>query len=159
MSIPEKYKDLSGNWQGVNRLWLTPTEPVRISETTATISPASRDHFLIIRYTWFEEKPQEGMLLLGQLGDQVNAIWIDSWHNGDSMMTCPGILTPEGALSLRGSYPAPPGPDWGWRIELAPGEVLRICMFNILPDGQEYLAVEAIYTRQVEQPAHGTQSS
>jgi hypothetical protein len=52
-------------------------------------------------------------------------------------------------LSVRGSYAAPPGPDWGWRIEITPdGRTLRIVMFNIWPDGsREDLAAEASYTR------------
>jgi hypothetical protein len=48
-----------------------------------------------------------------------------------------------------GSYAAPPGPDWGWRIEIAAEQckALRLVMFNIWPDGKEELAVEAAYVR------------
>ena len=50
------------------------------------------------------------------------------------------------ALSLLGSYAAPPGPDWGWRIVLEPlSETLQIRMDNITPDGEDLPAVEATY--------------
>ena len=37
-------------------------------------------------------------------------------------MLLEGSLTGRGGVALLGSYPAPPGPDWGWRITLEPGE-------------------------------------
>ena len=54
----------------------------------------------------------------------------------------------DGCMSALDSYPAPPGPDWGWRIVLdADAESgIRILMYNITPDGDEALAVEAQYT-------------
>jgi hypothetical protein len=55
------------------------------------------------------------------------------------------------ALSVRGTYAAPPGPDWGWRIDVTPGgEGLRVIMHNVWPEeqgGKEELAVEAVYAR------------
>ena len=42
----------------------------------------------------------------------------------------------------------PPGPDWGWRIEIEPGaHALRIAHTNIFPDGKEELAAGGVYTR------------
>jgi hypothetical protein len=55
-------------------------------------------------------------------------------------------------LAATGRYAAPPGPDWGWRIELV-GEgpdVLVLRMLNITPDGEEALAVEARLTPRSE---------
>jgi hypothetical protein len=53
--------------------------------------------------------------------------------------------------SVRGTYAAPPGPDWGWRIDVTPdGDKLRIEMHNVWPEeqgGKEELAVEAVYGR------------
>jgi hypothetical protein len=62
-------------------------------------------------------------------------------------MACDGPGPKKATISVRGSYAAPPGPDWGWRIEITPdnNRKLRIVMFNIQPDGQEALAVEASY--------------
>jgi hypothetical protein len=67
-------------------------------------------------------------------------------------MACSGRKTGGPTLSVRGSYAAPPGPDWGWRIDvIAGGEKLRIVMFNVWPQehgGKEDLAVEAVYARE-----------
>jgi hypothetical protein len=52
-------------------------------------------------------------------------------------------------LTATGSDVAPEGPDWGWRVELhvEPGGTLLVRHDNILPDGQEALAIEARYAR------------
>jgi GrpB-like predicted nucleotidyltransferase (UPF0157 family) len=148
MTIPNALIPLVGNWTGLNRLWLSPDEPARESDTTASVASIAEGKFLTFRYTWAEkDQPQEGFLLIGQEGseDLVKAIWIDSWHMGDTLMLCQGGLNPQGGLSVQGSYSAPPGPDWGWRIILEPGEAdtLRLVMVNIHPDGKEALAVDA----------------
>lgn len=148
MSVPDGLKQIVGAWKGTNRLWLSPTDPVRVSETSAVVSLAGRGRFLSIAYTWFEDEPQEGLLVLGQQGDVVHAFWIDSWHNGNRIMPCEGTVSADDQVSLRGSYPAPPGPDWGWRLVIEPGAPFKLMMFNITPDGVEMLAVEAVYTRQ-----------
>ena len=77
------------------------------------------------------------------------AYWIDSWHMGDKVMICSGVADGNDGLSVRGSYGAGDGPDWGWRITLTPeeGQRLHVVMFNIEPNGKEWLAVEAHYTR------------
>ena len=79
--------------------------------------------------------------------DLVKAIWVDSWHMGDTFMLCQGRPRPARRPLVQGSYAAPPGPDWGWRIILEPGEgdTLRLVMVNIDPRGKEMLAVEAQY--------------
>jgi hypothetical protein len=91
--------------------------------------------------------PQEGLILIGFDDQQqvVQGVWIDSWHMGEQMMICKGRRNPGGIITLRGSYPAPPGPDWDWQIELYPDETrrLRMLMFNINPDGDIFLAVQA----------------
>jgi hypothetical protein len=66
-------------------------------------------------------------------------------------MICLGTEPEDATLTLSGTYAAPPGPDWGWRIEITAGpgvDALRITMHNIWPDGErEETAVEAVYTR------------
>jgi hypothetical protein len=55
----------------------------------------------------------------------------------------------KGVADLRGSYGAPPGPDSGGRRRLrsiSPKE-FQILTYNILPEGQEDLAVQTDYTR------------
>jgi len=90
-------------------------------------------------------------LLIGKEGKSnlVKVVWIDSWHMGNQIMQCQGSLDLQGSLSVLGSYAAAPGPDWGWRIIIDPGEddTLRIVMMNISPEGKAELAVEANYQR------------
>jgi hypothetical protein len=65
-----------------------------------------------------------------------------------AIMNFTGTCDEQGTVRVLGSYAAPPGPDWGWRIEIEPAAgswTLR--MFNITPDGQEVLAVEATLSR------------
>jgi hypothetical protein len=106
--------------------------------------------FVRLDYTWdYDGKPQEGSLLMGEDAGGAKAHWVDTWHMGDKPMTlCGPPGTPENTL-LKGSYAAPPGPDWGWRItlsRLAPDR-FKIVMHNIWPEGKEELAVEALYQR------------
>ena len=78
----------------------------------------------------------------------MSAHWIDSWHNGFTVMTCDGTVNDSGVIDVRGTYPAPPGPDWGWRTVITPGvDTLQVVMHNIWPDGREELAVEDWFTR------------
>jgi hypothetical protein len=64
------------------------------------------------------------------------------------IMSCAGRAA-EGSAELSGSYAAPPGPDWGWRITIrsvSPNE-LTIVMRNTSPEAQEDLPVQIEYTR------------
>lgn len=69
---------------------------------------------------------------------------------GRGVFACSGRAA-GGGVALRGTYAAPPGPDWGWRIDLIPtAATLRIVLHNVFPagmGGQEAVAVEAEYTR------------
>ena len=86
-------------------------------------------------------------------GKVISAHWIDTFHMGRKVMACMGGLREDGTLDVRGSYTAPPGKDWGWRITVTanPGRELRIVMHNIDPQGKEELAVEAAHS-----PADGS---
>ena len=37
-------------------------------------------------------------------------------------MACEGAVEPDWAIAVHGSYAAPPGPDWGWRIFIRPAD-------------------------------------
>jgi hypothetical protein len=105
-----------------------------------------------LTYTWsHEEVAQEGLILLGYDDKQeiATAAWVDSWHMSSKIMSCQGTIDAQGAIDLRGSYEAPPGPDWGWRIVITPkaGKELQMVMYNITPEGAEDLAVKADYKR------------
>ena len=161
MSIPESLTPLTGEWTGDNRLWLDPGGPAAVSQTTASAALAAQGQFLTLRYTWsVDGQPQEGLLVVGceKTPDRAIAAWIDSWHMAHQMMFCRGDLQPDGTLAVQGTYSAPGGPDWGWRIVLdARGpDRLVMTMINIAPDSmdippgrnREELAVEAVYSRR-----------
>ena len=152
MAVSEQLAQLAGEWSGTSRLWLSPEEPARESPSTLSASLVANGKFLALRYRWAEDGPQEGLIVLGAeaRGDRVRASWVDSWHMGHAMMSCEGALDADGSASVKGSYPAPPGPDWGWRIVIAPidRDGFRLRMFNITPEGEEQLAVDATYARK-----------
>ncbi len=144
---------LAGRWTGTSRLympWTTPAESD--STTTAEVRPVAGGRFVTIAYTWsYDGKPCEGFLLAGRetKTDVVNAVWVDSWHQREHPLASTGGVSEGGGIDVRGSYPAPTGPDWGWRTTvLADGaDAFRIVMYNISPEGEEMLAFENRYTR------------
>ena len=153
MKIADLHPRLLGSWRGDNRLWLSgPTSPELVSASRLVIAPAAHGAFTTLTYTWaFKGAEQEGVMLVGNANDAetASAAWVDSWHMSAKVMACHGTVDDSGAISVLGSYEAPPGPDWGWRItinEPAPGQ-LRLVMHNISPDGQAELAVQGDYTR------------
>jgi len=92
------------------------------------------------------------MLLFGYEPEsgEATAVWVDSWHMGDKAMICKGSVREHGELALAGSYSAPPGPDWGWQIDVVPktADTFLIVMRNVSPEGVAELAVEAEYSRR-----------
>jgi hypothetical protein len=122
------------------------------SPSTAELTPLLGGKFIRLDYTWaYQGAAQEGSLLIGyQSGREVvTAHWVDTWHMGESVMSCRGIGETDGSIMVRGTYSAHPGPDWGWRIDLRPreGTDLRLVMYNVTPDGHEEVAVEVDYAR------------
>lgn len=143
---------LTGRWRGTYRLIVEPGESARESQSTATVAPVARGRFARIDYVWGDrDKPEDGSILFGRDRERgvVTALWVDSWHMSDKVLTCEGTSPDAGSLEVRGTYPAPPGPDWGWRtvVETAEEDSLRMLMYNVSPDGKEDLAVDAIYRR------------
>jgi hypothetical protein len=141
----------AGRWGATSRLHDPHAGSPDESPSTATVTPVCGSRFIRLDYTWaYRQTPQEGSLLIGYVTScaEATAHWIDTWHMGDKGMACRGSVEPSGRISVRGSYSAPPGPDWGWRIVITPGaQTLGIVMYNITPEGQEQLAVETEYAR------------
>jgi uncharacterized protein DUF1579 len=140
---------LTGRWRGTYRLIVEPGQPARESQTTAVVAPVAGGRFARIDYTWGDrDKPNDGSILFGRDRTRgvVTALWVDSFHMSDKVMTCEGAGD---SLDVRGSYAAPPGPDWGWRtvIESSDDDSFRMVMYNVPPDGHEELAVDAVYSR------------
>lgn len=150
MKIADVWPLPAGRLEGKSVLQDPHSGQPEASASAVTVSPLLDGRFLRLDYTWaYQGKPQEGSLLLGYVKKEetVSGHWIDSWHMGSQVMELSG-KKPQGAtVSLRGSYAAPPGPDWGWRIDLTrEGNEVRLVMWNIWPEGKEDLAVEATYS-------------
>lgn len=153
MSIPARLIGAMGQWDGQNKLWFEPGSAAFESETSAEVRGEAAGRMLALRYTWSHEgKPCEGILVLGDdvKAGRCDVAWADSFHNGDRLMPLTGPAAGDGVPDVRGSYPAPPGPDWGWRItvEHPSADALVMRMYNITPDGTAALAVEASYARR-----------
>lgn len=154
MPVPQSLTKILGEWSGRNTLhvpWLDP--PQSKSEATATVASVVMGQFLSIAYTWADHgKPQEGLLVIGQHPETgvVTAAWTDSWHQSGAIMPFSGEVASDGSVVVRGTYPAPPDPDWGWRTVITPREdSFDVVMTNITPNGDETVAVEAFYDRRL----------
>jgi hypothetical protein len=151
MEFEELKSALIGRWQGTNQLYLgPPPTPAVTSPSKLSVTSVAGGSFLQFNYDWtYEGAEQAGVLLFGY--DEQNAAsaaWVDSFHMSTKIMSCTGTAA-NGTAELRGSYEAPPDPDWGWRITIRSlsANDLKIIMHNISPEGQEDLAVQADYTR------------
>ena len=150
MKSTSQFANMPGNYSGENQLWHE--KDIYESKTSAQAKFIGQGQYLSIAYTWeIEDDPQEGLLIFPETINKTPArsIWIDSWHMRNQIMLCDGTKDDHNLISLLGAYPAPSGPDWGWRIEIEPpeGNTLVIRMINISPEGQETLAVLAQYRR------------
>ncbi len=152
MSSLKDFGAYVGAWRGRNRLHDPLTGRPDDSDGSAAIELILKGTFLRLDYRWaYHGEPQEGSLLIGS-GEGTDSLWgwwIDTWHMGDKLMVLEGRRNAPGAISLSGSYSAPPGPDWGWKIELASegGDKIELKMHNITPEGKSMLAVETPLSR------------
>jgi hypothetical protein len=152
MSVLHALAACAGAWQGRNTLHDPSSGKPDESPSDLMVTPMLGRRFVRLDYTWAHQgEPQEGSLLLGfdPKAGEVSGHWIDTWHMGRKVLACSGSIPVGGTISVQGSYAAPPGPDWGWRIEITAenGETIRIAHFNVEPDGNEEPAVEAVYSR------------
>lgn len=152
MAVHGSLASLVGEWAGTNRLhmpWMP--EPLHESASTASVRERVNGQCLEIEYTWsYEGKSQIGVLVLcgSTESNAINAVWTDSWHSANVLMTCRGSIGTAGDVSLKGSYAVPDHPDWGWRTDIVPAEDgFEYVMYNVSPEGVEELAVETSFTR------------
>ena len=153
MKLTDLYKKLIGNWTGSYRLilsWLP--EPDFISGSRMEIKPVANGKFIFMNYDWQHEgNRQEGVFLMGNENNEeaVTASWVDSWGMSGKIMNCVGNINENGGISLLGSYEVKDHPDWGWRIEIGfpKQDALQIVMYNISPEGEEFMAGDANYTK------------
>lgn len=142
----------TGTWRGMTRTFFEPGILADESVWEGTIKPVLHGRFMLHEYSGsITGKPLIGTALYGYNinSGMFECCWIDSFHNGTSMMISRGPVSLE-KFSVLGSYPAPDNsPPWGWRttIELNGPHTLTIIMCNITPAGVESNAVETVYTR------------
>ena len=142
---------LAGTWTGSYQLWTNPGAPPIESPTRLAVAVKASGRYATLSYDWLHDgKACDGVLVvvLNGSGRSATASWVDSFHMSDGFLVSRGTVAGS-RVDVRGSYAAPPGPDWGWRtiVEADALDALRVLMYNITPDGQEAHAVEAVYRR------------
>ena len=142
-----------GNWAGTSKLWL---EPGKLEEETDIVgSMILVQGWAFLQHDYVGscmEKIQSGVALFGYScgEDRWTAAWTDSFHNGTRIMFSEGEHRGDiSRIDVFGTYPAPPGPDWGWRttVELLSEDHIVITHYNITPEREEAKAVEIDYRR------------
>jgi hypothetical protein len=150
MTVSEALGGLVGEWSGVNRLRIMPTDPFRDSASRAMVTLPGQGQFVSIAYTWAEAgEPQDGLILIGDgsAPREVSAIWLDAWHQHPQWMTCHGAIDETGVVRIAGTYGDEPE-AWGWRIAVdSDNGALRIVMANLPPGVEAYDVVYATYQR------------
>jgi hypothetical protein len=144
--------ELTGNWRGSGTLftpWTTPAE--QAYDSSVFISQVARN-ILKLEYTWEADgKQQDGLMLVSEnkKDGSFSAVWVDSWHQSEGFLLSKGSRAASGDISVLGSYPAPTGPDWGWKtiIRALGDDHLELLMYNISPEGKEEIAVHNTYRR------------
>ena len=155
MAVPKPIIKLVGSWKGSSRLnlsWLPEGEQIKVSTSSMQVKTDKGSNYATITYTWvYENESQSGTLIIAASeSGTASCGWSDSWHQNSGVLALTGSTTDDGNTGVTGSYgDGQGGPDWGWRIEIAPTneQNLSFRMFNIDPDGIETWAVEAVYQR------------
>jgi len=127
-----------GRFAGTNLLWFMPGTPAHVSDGVLVVS-ADR-----VAVEWaHEDVARQGELVLRGPAPSLCCHFSDTFHAVDGLV----LHGHQQGSSVRlfGTYPAGDGsPDWGWRIVMdwAHPEQFSLRMYNVLPDGQEALAVD-----------------
>lgn len=139
---------LHGRYTGEVKTWLEPSHPPE-----KTLAELRVETLLGGRWTRFAQQgttagqAHSGEMLLGYHNDiaKFEHCWIDSFHTGTAMMISTGEKRTDGVIAVTGSYRAGPQ-TWGWRTEFHLNPFITRC-FNISPEGEEYPAIETVWTR------------
>jgi hypothetical protein len=144
-----------GEWSGIARTWFEPGKLADEAPIKGSTKLILDGMFLLHEYEGgMTGHPMKGVAIHGySIGEKRwQTAWVDSVHNGTRIMLSQGeVGASKDKPSVLGHYPAPTGPDWGWRttLELRNKNNLVVSHFNITPDGQESIGVEIDYERVI----------
>lgn len=151
MNVSENFQSLVGMWDGYNKLYLSPEDPVRESTSVACVGLEAKSKFLKINYEWtYNEKHQEGLMIYGfGKESKMTSVWIDSFHQGNDFMNCVGTIEGD-RISVKAHYTQPEYADWAWRttLEFISENSFEFKMYNVEPNGTEHIAVESKFERR-----------
>jgi len=148
----KKFADMCGTWKGTSRTWFEPDKLADESQVQGKIYQVLGGLFVMHEYTSsLQGKEHSGIMIIGASfpEEKFQTAWIDSFHNGTSILFSEGKLE-DGIYSVLGSYATgSPGIRWGWRtdFEQPDSDTLVMTMFNIPPGEKEAKAVEFTYKR------------
>jgi hypothetical protein len=139
---------LEGHWEGTNRVWFEPGNPIDTAQITGKMSSVLGGRFLEWQYdTAFQSTAIEGKMLFGLYLklNKYELTWVDTFHTGTFMMYASGIA--EGDIfNATGHYVAGENNEqtWGWRttLEIISNNEIIIRAYNITPEGEEQLALQ-----------------
>lgn len=121
-------------YTGISELWMDELGNEVLQEDCSLSVDGNTLH-----YQWcFKGETKQGSITI----QAAHALWCDTFHQ-PSEVSCHYNEAYWGLLSVSYQYPAPPGPDWGWRIMMSirPDDTLVVQMTNIAPWGEEARAV------------------
>lgn len=140
----------AGSWRGANTHRDSTTGRPEESPFTLAVTPVLGGRFLRVNSLWGDRGRAAGGTAAGRLRPEIRRnIRALGRHlaPGPQRLACKGTAG-DGTTAVRASYPAPTGPDWGWRIEITAGaEGLRITHPNIDAEGAGDLAVQGVVSR------------
>ncbi len=148
-------QSLVGNWEGITKTWFEPGKLADESPMKGTMRSVLGGRFIMHEYRGtMEGKPYEGISIYGyeMNEDRFQASYVDSFHNGTSIMLLNGEAGQE-RFSVLGSYSYKVSREevqhWGWRIEIdiVDDDNVILTIFNITPSGEEAKGVETVYNR------------
>jgi hypothetical protein len=122
-----------------------PDDDVVPLELSLRVATATGDG-LTVAYDWTHpaDGPQQGFLFLfdGEEPQQVEGMWLDTWHQTPRPMRLTGTADDSGVR-----LSAPYAQEWEWSIRLRPGPGLLFAMDNQGPDVPAYAAMSADCSR------------